>query len=325
MSGSRVLVTGGYGFVGSRLCRDLVGRGYVVGVLDDLSLGRQENLARSVASEVRPLIADVRDADTVVRHLREFEPTTVYHLAAVHFIPTCEQQPSLAISANVAGTQALLDACRRTNSVEAIVVASSGAVYEPASEAHSEEDTVAPTDIYGYSKEWTEKLSAYFHRSTGIPVGVARIFNVIGPGETNLHLLPAIIAQVLRGDELRLGNLSTRRDYVFSDDVADGLVRLAEGCRAQGLLTCNLGSEASITGAELVDLVAQVADRDVSITPDPALFRESDRPILLSDCSRAHDLLGWEARTPIEDAVAAALDQPFAAGFDSRNVAAPRV
>ena len=102
--------------------------------------------------------------------------------------------------------------------------------------------------------------------------------------------------------------------------MADGLQGLADQCRAHGLLTCNLGSESSITGAELVDLVARAADRHVSITTDPALVRESDRPVLLSDCSRAHDVLGWGARTPLEDAVAAALDQPFAAGFDSRNV-----
>lgn len=153
----------------------------------------------------------------------------------------------------------------------------------------------------------------------GIPVGIARIFNVIGPGETNPHLLPAIIEQVLSGEEFRLGNLSTRRDYVFSDDVADGLARLADRCRADGLLTCNLGSESAITGAELVDLVARAADRDVSIRRDPARFRESDRPILLSDCRQAHDVLGWRAETSIEEGVAAALAQPFATGYNRRE------
>jgi UDP-glucose 4-epimerase len=316
VSGVRTLITGGFGFVGSRLCRHLVERGCAVGVVDDLSLGRPENLERSVANEVRSFLADVRDVDAVERHVREFGPTTVFHLAAVHFIPTCEKQPTLAISVNVAGTQAVLEACTHTRSVEAVVVASSGAVYEPASTAHSEADAVGPTDIYGYSKEWTERLSTYFHRNTAIPVGIARIFNVIGPGETNPHLLPTIIEQLLSGEDVRLGNLSTRRDYVFSDDVADGLARLADHCRTDGPLTCNLGSESAITGEELVDLVARVAGREVSITRDRARFRESDRPILLSDCGRAHDVLGWRAETPIEDALAVALAQPFATQFN---------
>lgn len=315
MDDARALITGGFGFVGSQLCRTLVERGSEVAVLDNLSVGSEENLATPLAGEVRSLVADVRDVDAVERHLQEFRPTIVFHLAAVHFIPTCERHPTLAVSVNVGGTQAVLEACSRTSSVEVVVAASSGAVYEPASTAHAEADALGPTDIYGYSKDWTERLATYFHSSTKIPVGIARIFNVIGPGETNPHLLPAIIEQVMNGSELRLGNLSTRRDYVFSRDVAEGLTRLADGSREADVLTCNLGSESAITGSELVELVAHAAGREVSVTPDPARFRESDRPVLLSDCRQAHDALGWRAETSIADAVAAALAQPFAKGF----------
>jgi UDP-glucose 4-epimerase len=311
----RALVTGGFGFVGAQLCRALVERGTAVAVLDDLSVGSEKNLSPTVAGDVQTLIADVRNVDDVERHVGGFRPTAVFHLAAVHFIPTCEREPTLAIGVNVAGTQAVLESCARCDSVETVVLASSGAVYEPASSAHAEDDAVGPTDIYGYSKAWTEQLASYFHRATTIPVGIARIFNVIGPGETNPHLLPAIIEQIREGSDLRLGNLSTRRDYVFSADVAEGLARLADACREAGVLTCNLGSESAVSGAELVELVASAAGREISITPDPARFRESDRPLLLSDCRRALDVFGWRARTRIEEAVAAALEQPFALGY----------
>ncbi len=316
-NGARALVTGGFGFVGSQLCRTLVERGSEVAVLDDLSVGSEENLPPAISAEVRTIVADVRDLEAVERHMLAFGPTVVVHLAAVHFIPTCEQQPTLAIGVNVGGTQSVLEACSRAGSVEAVVVASSGAVYAPAPSAHDEEAAVGPTDIYGFSKEWTERLARYFHDSTGIAVGIARIFNVVGPGETNPHLLPAIIEQARDGGELRLGNLTTRRDYVFSGDVAEGLVRLADGCAANGVLTCNLGSESAQTGNELVQLVARAMGRELSVTPDPARFRESDRPLLLSDCTRAFDELAWRAETTIEDAVTVALAQPFASGYVS--------
>jgi UDP-glucose 4-epimerase len=217
---------------------------------------------------------------------------------------------------NVGGTQAVLEACSRVDSVRAVVAASSGAVYAPAAEAHAENHPLGPTDIYGFTKEWTERLAAYFHGVTGISVGIARIFNVVGPGETNPHLLPAIIEQVLAGEELRLGNLSTRRDYVFSGDVAEGLAALGErSLSGSGTITCNLGSESALAGHELVELVARLAGRELTVTPDPSRFRESDRPILLSDCRLARDLIGWTAQTDIEDAVSAALSQPFAKGF----------
>jgi UDP-glucose 4-epimerase len=315
MTVARTLVTGGFGFVGAELCKVLVEQGHEVAVLDDLSVGSADNLAPAVASEVRPLIGDVRDLESVERFLYEVRPTCVIHLAAVHFIPTCETQPTLAVGVNVAGTQSVLEACARADCVESVVIASSGAVYEPSMTRHGEDDAIGPTDVYGYTKEWAEKLGLYFHDRTAIPIGVARIFNVVGPGETNPHLLPAIIEQIRVGDELRLGNLTTRRDYVFSGDVAEGLVRLADGCRGTGVLTCNLGSESALSGMELVELVASAAGRAVSVTGDPARFRESDRPVLMSDCTRARSTLGWHARTPIESAVAAALEQPFAAGF----------
>jgi UDP-glucose 4-epimerase len=314
----RALITGGFGFVGSQLCRVLVERGASVAVLDDRSVGREENLAPEVASETRTFVADVRDVDAVRRAVVAFRPEAVFHLAAVHFIPTCEREPTLAIGVNVAGTQAVLEACTRCDAVGAVVVASSGAVYAPASEAHTEDTALGPTDIYGYSKAWTEQLASYFQRATSIPVGIARIFNVVGPGETNPHLLPAIIEQIREGAELRLGNLTTRRDYVFSADVAEGLALLADARRGDGVLTCNLGSESAVSGAELVQLVASAAGTEISITPDPARFRESDRPLLLSDCTRAAERMGWRARTSIEDAIAAALDQPFAAGYQDR-------
>lgn len=315
MGERRALVTGGYGFVGSRLCETLLERGYDVAVIDDLSVGSAENLPPAMAAEVRSLVVDVRDVQTVERYVRELRPNAVFHLAAVHFIPTCEQQPTLAMSVNVAGTQSILEACAGVD-IDAVVVASSGAVYTPSTDPHDEGAELGPTDIYGMTKAWTERLSEYFHRSTSTPVGIARLFNVVGPGETNPHLLPAIIEQIVAGDdELRLGNLATRRDYVFSADVAEGLARLSEACVGDRPIVCNLGSEEALTGAELVEHVARAVGRDVTVTTDPERVRESDRPLLVSDCARAREVIGWHAETSIEDAVNAALAQPFATGY----------
>lgn len=311
----RALVTGGYGFVGPQLCRALVEQGWEVAVLDDLSVGSPKNLDPATPSGIRSLVADIRDLTSVERHFADFRPSAVYHLAAIHYIPTCERQPTLAIGVNVAGSQAVLEASARAGTVKAVVIASSGAVYEPSDQAHDENDALGPTDVYGLSKKWSEGLARYFHTTTGVSVGIARIFNVIGPGETNPHLLPSIIEQVRNGRELRLGNLTTRRDYIYSGDVADGLARLGHYCREHGVLTCNLGSGSAYTGSELVACVARAVGKDVSVTPDPTRFRESDRPLLLADCATARETLDWRAATSLEDAVSMALSQPFADGY----------
>ncbi len=123
------------------------------------------------------------------------------------------------------------------------MLASTGAVYEPSTAAHHETSPLAPDDVYGHSKLWSEQAVRLWERRTGVACGVARLFNVVGPGETNPHLVPEIVAQAASGDELRLGNLDSRRDYVYVDDVASGLHALA-GHAA----TVNLGSGEAVDG-----------------------------------------------------------------------------
>lgn len=312
---TRVIVTGGYGFIGSRLCIHLASQGYEVVVIDNLALGTPANLPATIAQDIISIAADIRDHEAVTWYLEYYRPRTIYHLAAMHFIPACDANPLACIGVNVDGTQALLGACASASSVEAVVLASSAAVYKPSDTAHDEDSALGPTDIYGLSKLWTEQLGALFHRETGINVGVARIFNVFGPGETNAHLIPSIIQQLQHGHALRLGTLSTGRDYVFVDDVARALIALGQVCPEHGLLTCNVGSERMVDGYQLVHAIGALLQSPLDLQTDPARVRPSDRPCLLSNCQRAHELLGWHATTSLEDGLRAAFHRPSACGL----------
>ncbi len=309
MANRRVVVTGGCGFIGAHLCEALVARGDTVTILDNLSLGMPANLSAAVARCARISVVDVRDPAAVARCLQDDCPRIVYHLAAVHFIPACDADPLTCIRLNVEGTQAVLEACRAVSSIEAIVLASSAAVYRPSEAAHDEESVLGPTDIYGLSKLWMEQLADLFHRTTDISVGVARLFNVFGPGETNAHLIPSIIWQAQRGNDLHLGNLATRRDYIFVDDVVRALMQLADVCQGHGSLTCNVGSERAVAGERLTQAIERLLERRRTTHTDPKSVRKSDRPLMLSNCRRAHDLLSWRAETTLEDGLRAALQR----------------
>ncbi|MCA1667445.1 MAG: GDP-mannose 4,6-dehydratase [Thermomicrobia bacterium] len=309
-----VLVTGGCGFVGSPVCARLVADGREVVILDNLTLGTPANLPTGVG-HVQLIEADIRDADAVRRCLTTYRPRTVIHLAAIHFIPACNADPRRAIDVNVTGTQALLDGCAASGTVASIVLASSAAVYAPSEAPLHEEHALGPVDIYGHTKLWNEQQAALFHRRTGIAVGIARLFNQFGPGETNAHLIPSIIEQARAGGPLRLGNLASRRDYLSTDDAARGLIALAAACRERGNLTCNFGSERAVDGWDLVRLIERLHGGPLVVEQDPAKLRPADNPVILSDCTRAHELLGWRAETTLEEGLAAALRQPRAVGF----------
>lgn len=310
----RILVTGGCGFVGSRLVRRLVDQGSDVVVVDDFSLGVPENLGPALG-HAQIVGMDIRDGDPLRDAFAALRPQIVIHLAALHFIPACNADPKRCLDINVGGTQAVLDASAAA-SVDTVVLASTAAVYAPADDPHAEEATIGPDDVYGISKLVTEQIGELFHRRTAISVGAARLFNVFGPGETNPHLIPVILRQAQAGASMRLGNLDTKRDYVFVDDVGAALAAMPAAVREHGWVVCNVGRGEELDGDEIVREVGQLVGHDLDVTTDPARVRKSDRPHLLSDSSKAARLLGWSAGTSLRDGLRAALDEPVAAGLE---------
>jgi UDP-glucose 4-epimerase len=220
----RVCITGGAGFIGSWVSEVLVGRGHEVLCVDDFS--------KSVPSYVGHLhngfrceklsILDDRFAPAV----KTFAPHSVIHLAAVHFIPDVNARPREAIRINVEGTQAACMAARACGAKH-LLVASSPAVYAPASTPHEETEFCEPVDLYGLTKLWTEHLAKLSVKS-GIPHGTGlRLFNAFGPRETNPHLIPQILENI-GTSVVPLGNVTTLRDYTYVEDIATAIARLLE-------------------------------------------------------------------------------------------------
>lgn len=309
----RCLVTGGCGFVGSALVRLLLAQSCEVLVVDDLSRGSRENLGPDLAARVRVIEQDV--TGSLDRIFSSFQPQAVFHLAALHFIPDCDADPARCLRVNVDGTRSVLEAAAALRGPVSLVLASSAAVYAPAEGPHQEQqDSLGPVDVYGQSKRWAEELAAGFAARTGTGVGIARLFNVFGPGETNAHFIPSLICQMKAGDSVRLGNLSTRRDYVFVDDVADALWRLARyGADGQSA-TVNIGSGRAYAGDEVLEALAGLASAGVAPVTDPGRLRPVDRPVLRADPTLAQKLLDWAPRTALVDGLRAAWDRPVGAG-----------
>jgi len=312
----RCLVTGGCGFVGSALVRRLLAESCEVVVVDDMSRGSRENLGPD-QDRVSVIQQDV--TDSLGRIFASFQPQAVFHLAALHFIPDCDADPARCLRVNVDGTRSVLEAAAVLRGPVSLVLASSAAVYAPADGPHQElGDSPGPVDVYGYSKLWAEELATGFAARTGTGVGIARLFNIFGPGETNAHFIPSLICQLKAGESVRLGNLSSKRDYVFVDDVADALLRLARyGADGQSA-TVNVGSGRAYSGNEVVEALASfmnaVAAAGVSPIIDPSRLRPVDRPTLLADPALAQKLLDWAPRTSLLDGLRAAWDRPVGAG-----------
>jgi UDP-glucose 4-epimerase len=310
----RCLVTGGCGFVGPALVRRLLAQSHEVVVVDDLSRGSPENLGPD-RDQVTVVRQDVRD--DLDRVFALLQPQVVFHLAALHFIPDCDADPARCLQVNVEGTRAVLAATAALRHPASLVLASSAAVYAPVDgPLHEQADALGPVDVYGHSKRWAEELAAGFAASTGMAVGIARLFNVFGPGETNAHFIPSLICQLKAGESVRLGNLSSRRDYVFVEDAAEALLRLALHGSAGHSATVNVGTGRAYAGHEVVAALAGLAPALAGLAPviDPGRLRPADRPLLLADPTLAQKLLDWTPRTSLLEGLRAAWDCPVGAG-----------
>jgi UDP-glucose 4-epimerase len=293
------LVTGGAGFVGSHLVERLAAEGHSVHVVDDLSRGRVEWLPDGVGLDV----LDVRDLEGLRRVVATLCPGTVVHLAAMHFIPAVDGAPALAEAVNVGGTRALLAALEAVPP-QRVLFASTAAVYPDVAGPIPETCRPAPLDTYGRTKLEGERLLEGFAASTGASVVLARIFNVVGPRETNAHVVPELVGQLREGaTRVRLGNLESRRDYTDVRDVADALARLV-GMKAAATLRVNVGSGRGVSVAELVAACERVLDRPVEVEVEEGRRRAVDRNELVADSALLRGLTGWSPERSLDNTLA---------------------
>jgi UDP-glucose 4-epimerase len=291
------IVTGGAGFIGSAVCGRLIADGHRVVAYDDLSRGRREYLPFPATL----LEGDIRDERRWQETLAAVRPSTVVHLAAMHYIPDCLARPAEALNVNVEGTRRILDGCRGS-SVRQFVFASTGAVYAPSDLPCVEDKTpIGPLEVYGESKHLGEQLVEAFCRETGVSCAALRLFNAVGVYETNPHVIPHIVESLRTSDSIALGNISPRRDYVDTRDVAAAVATVLEA--PPGFHCLNVGTGVAHSVSDVVSILRRILDRPIVIDQQAARARENERMLLVADISAIRRLTGWAPAFCLEDSL----------------------
>jgi UDP-glucose 4-epimerase len=241
----------------------------------------------------------------------------------MHYIPACDASPGEAAGINIAGTVNLLGAA---NNGARFVFASTAAVYAPGDRAYTEgPENIGPVDVYGMTKLHGEQFVRHFHGRGTIDGVIVRLFNVVGPGETNPHLVPAIISQIGRGEHrVQLGNLFPQRDYIDVTDAAEGFRRLGGAVapkdavaagEKRGPLVSNLGTGTSYAVREVVEQIGASARVALEIVQDPGRIRQNDRPRLCASTATLEAITGWSPQRTIAESLQAAWNARVADGL----------
>ena len=316
---SRVLVTGGAGFIGSHLIDRYLERGWDVVALDDLSSGRESNLARALRNpNFRLVVGDVRDEAVVAELVRSAD--LVLHMAARVGLKLVVQSAVETLGANVDGTQMVLRQAVRYG--RKIVVASTSEVYGLATKfPSSEEDPItigSPTKSrwsYALSKALDESAALAHYREDGLPAIVVRLFNTVGPRQTAHYgmVIPRFVRQALAGEPLTVyGDGTQTRCFGYVGDIVNGIVALTDEPKALGQVI-NLGNPQE---TRILDLAQRILTLTASRSPlefvpydraYEANFEEIYRRV--PDIAKARELIGFAPRMGLGDILAAVVEE----------------
>ncbi len=296
----KILITGGAGFIGSEVVRKFLEVGMDVIIYDNFSYGKREFLP--INDELTVIEGDINDTQYLKELISTQSPNYVCHLAAIHFIPHCNANPTTALMTNTVGTESILNACKNQN-IEKVLIASTAAVY-PISDLPNNEDTteVAPIDIYGLSKMFAELLSQKFFRETGTDTIILRLFNAVGPRETNPHVIPHIFESLKTSDCIPLGNIKPKRDYIHTRDIAEAIYTICKS-DSKGYEFFNIGSGREYSVEEIVAILGKILNRSLTIKQVKERMRGIDRMHLSADISKIKRTIGWEPKMQLSDSL----------------------
>lgn len=301
-----VFITGATGFVGAQIARQLVSRGARVVCLQRDAVRANSLDLFDLRQRVTVVNGALEDFALLERALNEYEVEAVFHLAAQAIVGAANRSPLSTFETNIRGTYNLLEACRRTETVGRVVVASSDKAYGTHTELPYREDYPL-LGLYPYdaSKVCTDVLARSFAHTYGTSVAVTRFANIYGPGDLNLsRIIPGTIISTLRNERPIIRSDGTPvREFVYVDDVANGYLLLAERINDFRGAAFNFGANEPVQMLDLVKRIIKLAGKERELTPNVLLqqkiAREIDAQYLSADKAAAE--LGWQAETPLDD------------------------
>jgi nucleoside-diphosphate-sugar epimerase len=290
----KILITGGLGFIGTHLEKELIARGHEVIIFDRLRVNR-DNYIRG----------DICDYLCVEEAFERTEPEIVVHLAAMVSRKESEETPYMAIQTNVAGTLNIVHLCRKYKA-RLIYAGSSeeyGSAFFSGKKLTEETPFGLPTSIYSMTKRMAEELIQYYAAEKGLVATTTRFFMLYGPGEPATNYRSALIRFIdaaIKGEDL-IVHEGTKRQWCYISDAIEVLTTIIETRQKQNYAVYNIGNDTAEWTLDLAKRIIQMTKSKSQIRQIPV--EDTVIPVKLADFSKARKELKWEAKTSLADGI----------------------
>ena len=305
--GTKILVTGADGFIGSHLTEGLVSAGADVTALAQYnsfdSHGWLDDLPDQIRKDVNLVRGDVRDAAFISRLVPGHE--IIFHLAALIAIPHSYAAAQSYVDTNVLGTLNVLEAARQSGT-ERIVHTSTSEVYGTAIKMPIDEShPLQGQSPYSASKIAADMMAEAFARSFGLPVVILRPFNTYGPRQSERAIIPTIIRQALDPScpAIMVGDSSTVRDLTFVTDTAAAFMAAGQAYGIEYGQAFNAGSQRAIMIGDLIDVIIDLTSSRKPVLQDEKRLRPTNSEVraLLADSTRFVRATGWSPQVKLRE------------------------
>lgn len=289
----KILVTGVNGFIGQHLSRELIKRGHKV-----IGISRSKKCKVEKIHEYH--IGSVLNRNLIKKIVTNVD--IVVHLAALTSHEDIVSRRSTALKTNLLGTKNVLDAFTNSKITKKFMYASTGKVYGeilylPITEAHP----TKPLNILGKSKLEVEKLINSYNENKKELI-IFRVFNIYGPMQSKNFLISTIFSQLLRGKrEVVLGDIETRRDFVYIDDLVYAFVLAIEGKNTLGVSVYNICTGIGSSASKIVNLISSIKGVKIKIKVNPSLIRTDEMREEYGSFDLVKKQLGWKPKIKLEE------------------------
>lgn len=299
-------VTGATGFVGAHVVRHLLGSGAKVVCLQRDAVRTSSLEILGLRDKVTVINGSLEDLALMERILNEYEIDAVFHLAAQALVGAANRSPLSTFETNIRGTYLLLEACRLSETVKRVVVASSDKAYGSHEELPYREDFPLQGRFpYDVSKTCTDLISQSFAHSYDLPVAVTRSANIYGAADLNLsRIIPGTIISVLKNEHPIIRSDGTPiREFIHVDDISRGYLLLAEKIQEAKGEAFNFGTNEPIQMLDLVEKIVKLMGKENDLPPQIMLKTKIEREIdaQFLSAEKIYRKFGWKAEVSLDE------------------------